>query len=193
MAPSEACRRRLVVLSAPSGAGKTTIAHALLERHSAWRFSVSATTRPLRPGEVHGRDYYFLDMQEFRQRIHDEDLVEWEELFGNLYGTLKSEIRRLLDGDEQRRIVFDVDVKGALAIRKAFPDDTILIFIAPPSFEELRRRLEGRHTETPQVIEQRTQRAEMEMQMQPEFDAVVVNDRVERAVAEIETLLGVRQ
>jgi guanylate kinase len=182
--------RRLVVLSAPSGAGKTTLAHRLLDRNPEWRFSVSATTRPRRPGETDGVDYHFLTIEEFRERIAANDLVEWEEIFGNYYGTLKSTVEELLDEKSDRRVIFDVDVKGALAIRNAFPNDAFLIFIAPPSMEELLRRLMGRKTESEESIRRRIDRAKMEMAMQPEFDATVVNDEIERATDELERLLG---
>ena len=181
--------KRLIVLSAPSGAGKTTIARRLLERHPGWSFSISATTRPQRPLEVDGHDYHFLAPDEFRRRIEAGDLVEWEEIYGNLYGTLQSEIEKLLGGDPDSRVIFDVDVNGALAIRRAFPADAYLIFIAPPSFQELERRLKDRSTESEEVIARRIERSAMEMEMQPRFDVVVVNDDLDRAVEEIETLL----
>lgn len=182
--------KRLIVLSAPSGAGKTTIARHLLERHPGWNFSISATTRPLRPREVDGHDYHFLSPEEFRRRIEAGDLVEWEEIYGNMYGTLQSEIEKLLDGDPDARVIFDVDVNGALAIRRAFPSDAYLIFIAPPSFEELERRLKDRSTESEDVIARRIERSAMEMEMQPRFDVIVVNDDLDRAVEEIESLLA---
>ncbi len=185
-------RRRIVVPSAPSGAGKTTIAHRLLEAHPSWRFSVSATTRHRRTGETDGVDYYFLTPEEFGARIDADELVEWEEIFGNRYGTLRSEITKLLGEDGSHRMIFDVDVKGALAIRRAFPKDAFLIFIAPPSLEELQRRLRGRHTETDQQIAQRVERAAMEMSRSGEFDAVVLNDELERAIGEVEGLLSQR-
>lgn len=181
--------RRIVVLSAPSGAGKTTIAHRLLERNPDWRFSVSATTRPRRATETDGIDYHFLSVEKFRERIAAGDLVEWEEIYGNYYGTLRSEVARWLGPERTTRVIFDVDVKGALAIRAAFPEDAFLIFIAPPSFEELRRRLQARRTEDPETLQRRIDRAEMEMGTSGSFDVVVVNDDVERAVAEIESLL----
>ncbi len=181
--------RRLLVLSAPSGAGKTTIAHRLLERNPDWRFSISATTRRQRPNEVDGIDYHFIDADEFRRRIAEGDLIEWEEIFGNYYGTLKSQVAGALERDAESLMVFDVDVNGAISIRHAFPDDALLVFIAPPSFPELERRLRDRRTETDEAIRQRIDRARMEMEMQEEFDAVVVNDDVERAVTEIEGLV----
>lgn len=189
-ASGDLATRRIVVLSAPSGAGKTTIAHRLLEGHPGWRFSVSATTRARRAAETDGVDYYFLTPEEFRAKIDGDELVEWEEIFGNSYGTLRSEITKLLSEAGSHRMIFDVDVKGALAIRRAFPKDAFLIFIAPPSLEELQRRLRGRHTETDEQIAQRVQRAAMEMARSDEFDAVVLNDELERATAEIEELLG---
>jgi guanylate kinase len=180
--------RRLVVLSAPSGAGKTTIARRLIERNPRWRFSVSATTREMRAGEHDGEDYHFLSVDEFRRRIAAGDLVEWEEIFGNLYGTLRSEIARLLD-ESDHRILFDVDVRGALAMRRAFPDDAFLVFVAPPSFDELVRRLKSRKTESDEAIERRIARAAMELEMRPQFDAIIVNNVVDRAAAEIEALV----
>jgi len=187
--PNRARNCRVVVLSAPSGAGKTTIARRLLERHPDWRFSVSATTRARRDAEIDGRDYHFLGREEFLERVERGELVEWEEIYGNLYGTLRNEVERALR-EERGRVVFDIDVKGALAIRSAFPEDAWLIFIAPPSMEELHRRLLGRHTETAEAIARRVERAGMEMAMRENFDTVVVNDSVERAVAEIEEQLG---
>lgn len=181
---------RLLVLSAPSGAGKTTIARRLLARHPSWRFAISATTRQRRPNEVDGKDYFFLDREEFQQRIADGDLIEWEEIFGNLYGTLRSQIaRQLQESEVDSRMIFDVDVKGALSIRAAFPDESFLVFIAPPSLQELERRLRNRQTESTEVQQTRINRARMEMAMQEQFDAVVVNDILEQAVQQIEALL----
>ena len=128
--------------------------------------------------------------EEFQQRIASGELIEWEEIFGNLYGTLRSQIaRQLQEAEGDARVIFDVDVKGALSIRAAFPDEALLVFIAPPSLEELERRLRNRQTESAQVQQTRINRARMEMEMQGQFDAVVVNDIVERAVQQIEALL----
>lgn len=177
---------RLVVVSAPSGAGKTSITHRLLERHSDWRFSISATTRPRRANEQDGVDYHFLSVEEFRSSIDREEMVEWEEIFGNLYGTMRRQVEALLSDPNVSRIIFDIDVKGALSLRQAFPQEALLIFIAPPSMDELRRRLAQRKTETEDVIARRLQRAQMEMDQRGEFDCVVVNDQFERAVQEVE-------
>jgi guanylate kinase len=179
-------RHRIVVISAPSGAGKTTIARALLRRHDNWRFSVSATTRPKRATEIHGDDYWFLDGTAFQKEIDDGNVVEWEEIFGWRYGTLRSEIDRLLSDPDVDRVIFDVDVKGALSIQRAFPEETFLIFIAPPSLDVLKRRLADRRTESEEGLRVRLERASLEMDEQDRFDLVVVNDDVDRAVARIE-------
>ncbi len=176
--------KRLIVISAPSGGGKTTISRAIMERHPDMKFSVSATTRTQRANEQNGRDYFFLTRDEFERRIAAHDLVEHEEIFGNLYGTLKSEVQRALDGGA--RMLFDIDVKGGLSLRRVFPEDTLLIFIQPPSLDVLRQRLEGRHSETPENIERRIARAKMEMDEAVKYDVVVVNNVLETAVEEVD-------
>lgn len=181
---------RIVVISAPSGAGKTSITHRLLEAHPEWCFAVSATTRSMRPGEQDGVDYYFLTEHEFRQNVSGDGMVEWEEIYGNLYGTMREEVERLLANQNIRRILFDIDVKGALSLRRAFPDDALLIFIAPPSLQALEQRLSQRKTETAEALARRLDRAEMEMGQQHEFDFVVVNDRLDQAVQEVERILS---
>lgn len=180
---------RLLVVSAPSGAGKTSITRRLLERHPDWRFSVSATTRPRRAGEQDGIDYHFLTVDEFRSTIEEGGMVEWEEIFGNMYGTVREEVEKLLADPDVRKIIFDIDVKGALSLRRAFPDETILVFIAPPSLDELHYRLAQRRTETEESIVRRLERAAMEMELRHHFDCIVINDRIERAVEEIEEYL----
>ncbi|MCE2504660.1 MAG: guanylate kinase [Chlorobi bacterium] len=180
----------IVVISAPSGGGKTTIAHRLLEQNVDWKFSVSATTRLRREDEKHGVDYYFLTSGEFEQRVDNGELVEWEEIFGSCYGTLKDEVDRLLSDPSVRRIIFDIDVKGALSVRKAFPDDALLIFIAPPSVGKLRLRLSRRDTESAESLERRMKRAKIEMQLSDQFDCVIVNDDLDRAVAEVEAFIA---
>lgn len=180
--------KRLFIFSAPSGAGKTTITHHLLKHFPDLCFSISATTRQCRPGEVDGKDYHFLGREEFERRVAAGELAEYEEIFGNLYGTLSSEIRRAID--EGKFVVFDVDVKGALALKKAFPEESLLIFIAPPSIEKLRDRLSARNTESEEQLQLRLARAEMEMGRQTEFDIVLINDSLEAALAEAETVIA---
>ncbi len=173
---------KLIVLSAPSGAGKTSIAKVLLQRFPQMTFSVSATTRAMRPGETHGRDYFFLTKEDFRGRIDRGELVEWEEIYTNYYGTLKSEVDRALANG--RVMLFDVDVKGALSIKAKYPNDALIIFVSPPSAEELRTRLLNRKTEDTATIERRMARVPMEMELATKFDHRVVNDELQRACDE---------
>lgn len=180
-------RKNLIVLSAPSGAGKTTVARHLLSVHPDWRFSISATTRAKRPNEEHGRDYFFLTRQEFVDRVGSGDMIEYEEIFGNLYGTLRSEVQRAIDAGET--ILFDVDVKGALSLRRAFPEDTLLVFIAPPDLTILESRLRSRSTESEEQLRVRLERAEMEMSFRHEFDEVIVNDDLSATLATAENLV----
>lgn len=144
----------------------------------------------MRPGEQDGTDYYFLTEPAFRQKVADDDMVEWEEIYGNLYGTMRREVERLLADQNIRRVLFDIDVKGALSLRRAFPDDAVLIFIAPPSLEALEQRLTQRKTETDEALARRLERAEMEMEHQHKFDYVVVNDQLDQAVREVEGILS---
>ncbi len=180
----------LIVVAAPSGSGKTTIAKAVMQRHPEILFSVSATTRTMRPGETHGKDYFFLTREEFETRIAANDLIEYEEIYGNLYGTLKSEVDRALAAG--RVMLFDVDVKGALSIKRLYRDDALLIFISPPSVDELRRRLENRKTEDAATVERRMARVAMELELGKEFDVRVVNDDLDRAVNEVNALVNAR-
>lgn len=180
-------RKHLLVLSAPSGAGKTTVARHLLEVFPGMKFSISATTRSMRTGEVDGRDYFFLSRDEFRRKIEEGDLVEYEEIFGNYYGTLKSFITDAISRGEF--VVFDVDVKGALSLRVAFPDDTLLMFIAPPSIETLEERLRSRHTETDEQVATRLSRAAMEMAHQEMFDVTIVNSDLDQTLRTAETIV----
>ncbi|MGD1044918.1 MAG: guanylate kinase [Bacteroidota bacterium] len=178
---------KLIVIAAPSGCGKTTIAKAILEKHSAIFFSISATTRPIRNGEINGKDYFFLTKAEFEERIRIGDLVEWEEIYGNYYGTLKCEINRALQ--QGHMMLFDVDVKGALSIRRHFPNDSILIFIKPPSFEVLKKRLENRNTENLETLKRRLERVPMEMEQGQQFDFQVVNDDLQKAINEVDEIV----
>ncbi|HET9135903.1 MAG TPA: guanylate kinase [Candidatus Kapabacteria bacterium] len=180
--------KQLIVISAPSGAGKTTITKRILQRHSdKLTFSISATTRQMRTGERDGIDYYFLLKDEFVNKIKENALIEYEEIFGNYYGTLVSEIDRAKE--QHKSLLFDIDVKGGISIRTRFPDDSLLIFIAPPSLEVLRNRLTNRKTETEEVIERRLARAKMEMEMASVYDHTVINDDLETAITEVEELI----
>ncbi len=189
MTPSSPPADQIIVISAPSGAGKTTIARALLGRHRDWRFSVSATTRPRRDHEEQGRDYHFRTREEFVALVEAGEMVEWEEIFGNLYGTLRSEVERMQSSPDIGAILFDVDVKGALSIRRAFPEAARLVFVAPPSFDVLEARLRRRSTESDEAILRRLDRAAMEMEAAGEFDIVVVNDDLELAITELDSIL----
>ena len=182
---------KLIVLSAPSGCGKTTIAKAIMKKYPSMLFSVSATTRKKREGETHGKDYFFLTKEEFEQRISKGDLVEWEkypnEARGNYYGTLKSEVDRALNGGKV--MLFDVDVKGALSIKKKYGSEAVLIFITAPSFDELKKRLLNRRTDDAEAILSRLERAAMEMEKGKEFDYRVVNDNLEKAIADVDAII----
>lgn len=181
--------RNVVVLTAPSGAGKTTIAHRLLEAMPEMQFSVSATTRPARPGETDGVDYHFLSPEEFQRRIEDGDLLEYEEVYPDrYYGTLRSEVETKT---EDGPVLLDIDVEGALNVKQIFGDEALVLFIAPPSLDELRRRLKGRGTEDDKSLQTRLDRVEREMSQAEAFDGVIVNDDLEQAVEE--TLHRVRQ
>lgn len=181
--------RNVIVLTAPSGAGKTTIAHRVLAAMPEMQFSVSATTRDARPDETDGEDYHFLSTDEFERRIEAGDLLEYEEVYpGQFYGTLRSEIETKA---EDGPVLLDIDVDGALNVKRLFGEDALVIFIAPPSKEELRNRLEGRGTEDEQTLENRLDRAERELERTDAFDAVVVNDDLKIAVEE--TLDRIRQ
>jgi guanylate kinase len=180
--------KQLIVISAPSGAGKTTVARHLLQRFPQLRFSVSATTRPKRPGEVDGRDYFFWSREQFEQAIARGELVEYEEIFGHLYGTLRSQVEQALGAGEF--LLFDIDVKGALALRRAYPEQTFLIYVAPPSVEELERRLRQRGTESEEQIRRRLERAAMELQFQDHFDVVIRNEQLEQTLARAEQIVA---
>jgi len=181
--------QNVIVLTAPSGAGKTTIAHRVLEELPEMGFSVSATTREARPDEVDGEDYHFLSTEEFERRIEAGDLLEYEEVYpGQFYGTLRSEIA---SKSEKGPVLLDIDVEGALNVKRAFGDKALVIFVAPPSKEELRERLKGRGTESEDALAGRLDRADRELKKQDAFDAVVVNDDLDTAVEE--TLSRIRQ
>lgn len=173
---------KVIIISAPSGCGKSTIINELRRRGNVeFRFSVSATNRQPRPGEEDGVSYYFLTDEEFRAKIAENAFVEYEEVYpGRFYGTLRSEIERTCHAGHN--VILDIDVKGGVNVKRQFGDSAISIFIQPPSVAELRRRLEGRGTDSPEVIDQRVGRAEYELTFAPRYDRVIVNDDLERAV-----------
>ena len=175
-----------IILSAPSGGGKTTIARALLARRPDLGYSVSCTTRAPRPGEVEGDDYYFMSRSDFIARREQDGFAEWAQVHGNLYGTLRSEVERVMAAG--RHIVMDIDVQGFLQFRKAFPS-TVTIFILPPSAEVLLERLRARKTESPAQLAARLESALQELQQVSEYEYVVVNDALERAVASVEAII----
>jgi len=175
----------LLIFSAPSGSGKTTIVQWLMQEHPELRlyFSISATSRPPRGTEQNGVEYFFLTPEEFRQRIDNDEFLEYEEVYEDrFYGTLKAQVERQLEAGQN--VVFDVDVKGGVNIKRFYGERAMSIFIQPPSVEELRRRLEGRGTDTPEAIENRLAKAEYEMTFAPQFDHIVVNDDLATAKAE---------
>ena len=172
---------KVIIFSAPSGAGKSTIVNHLLGRDLGLEFSVSATCRLPRGKEVHGKEYYFFSVEEFRERIAAGEFLEYEEVYpGCFYGTLLSEVERIWNNGHV--ILFDVDVMGGIHLKRIFGDDACSIFIMPPSVEELRRRLEGRGTDAPEVIEKRVAKAAFEIEQAPAFDHTVVNDDLAEAV-----------
>lgn len=179
---------KLIIFSAPSGAGKTTIVRYLLEQNLNLAFSVSATSRAPRINEKDGVDYYFLNQATFMQKVEDDQFLEWEEVYaGTCYGTLKSEVERLTA--QGLNVLFDVDVKGGINIKKFYGRRALSVFVQPPSIEELKTRLVKRATDTPQVIEKRVAKAAYELSFAPEFDSVLINDDLEKAQKEAEQLI----
>jgi len=176
---------KLLIISAPSGSGKSTIVQWLMKEHPELNlyFSVSCTSRAPRGSERHGVEYFFLSPDEFRNKIANNEFLEYEEVYQDrFYGTLKAQVEQQLS--KRQNVVFDVDVKGGVNIKKFYGDRAMSLFIQPPSVEELRRRLVGRGTDTPEAIENRLAKAEYEMTFAPQFDHVVVNDDLEQAEAE---------
>lgn len=175
---------KLIIISAPSGSGKTTIVRNLLNKNLGLEFSVSATTRPRRGPEEDGKDYYFLSVDEFMEKIEKEEFIEWEEVYkGYLYGTLKSEIERIWA--KGKHVLFEVDVMGGIRLKKIFGTRSIALFIMPPSIVELRNRLRIRGTDKPAEVEMRLEKAELELEFASSFDHVIVNKQLDVAIEEV--------
>ena len=173
---------KLIIFSAPSGSGKSTIINYLLKQGLNLQFSISATSRPPRGTEQDGVEYFFLSPEEFKKRIANDEFVEYEEVYPDrFYGTLKSQVEKQLA--EGQNIIFDVDVVGGCNIKRFYGDRALSVFIQPPSIEELRKRLEGRGTDSPETINSRIAKAEFELSYAPKFDLIVVNDELEKAEA----------
>lgn len=175
---------KLIVFSAPSGSGKTTIVKHLLQHTDLpLEFSISAASREPRGEEVHGKDYYFLSIEAFKNKINNDEFIEHEEVYtNNFYGTLKSEVERIWALG--KAVIFDIDVIGGLNIKKQFPDETLSIFVQPPNKEELEKRLRGRGTETEEKIQMRLAKADKELSYAADFDAIITNDNLEIAKQE---------
>lgn len=188
MQAEENNKKKLVIFTAPSGAGKTTLVRHLLSKYDYLAFSTSATTRPMREGEVDGKDYYFLTEKEFRAKAKNNEFIEWEEYAGNYYGTLKSEVSRLWEADKV--VLFDVEVRGAINIKEMFGDQCLAIFVKAPSIQILMGRLMKRGTESPETFRKRMNILKKEMTFEDRFDKVLVNDKLEVAKQEAEDLVN---
>jgi guanylate kinase len=178
-----AAKGKLIIICAPSGSGKTTIVKSVLATLPQLEFSVSATSRQPRQGEKDGKDYYFISADEFKSKISHNAFLEWEEVYENsFYGTLRSEIDRIWQ--KENHVIFDVDVMGGISIKKQYPDDSLAVFIMPPSVDELKKRLTGRGTETPESLARRVEKAEQELSFASHFDVIIINDVLEKAIEE---------
>jgi guanylate kinase len=176
---------KLIIFSAPSGAGKTTIVQHLLKKFPVLEFSISACSRAMRKDENEGEDYYFLSVNEFKKKIENNEFLEWEEVYtDHFYGTLKSEIERIWN--KGNHVIFDVDVHGGLNLKKIFGNRALAVFVKAPSIQHLENRLKLRETETPESIARRISKAEHEMLLAPQFDTIVLNDKMEHAFEQAE-------
>lgn len=180
---------KIIVLSAPSGTGKSSIIKNLMDYPELnLGFSVSATSREPRGKERHGVEYYFISQEEFKRKAEAGDFVEWEEVYpGTCYGTLKSEVQRVTEAGQN--LIMDIDVKGGLNVKKLYGEQAITIFILPPSKEELEKRLKGRGTDAENVIKKRLEKADFELSFAPQFDVSVVNDNLDKAVEEVKKII----
>ncbi len=181
---------KLIVFSAPSGSGKTTIVqHLLAQPELKLEFSISATSRAPRPEEIEGKDYYFLSLEEFKKKIKNEEFLEWEEVYrDNFYGTLKSEIQKIWAAG--KNVIFDIDVVGGLDIKNIYPEQTLAVFVKPPSIEELKIRLKKRKTESDDKISMRVAKASIELATAPQFDFVIENNDLQTALKEAYDLVA---
>ncbi|RZM15971.1 MAG: guanylate kinase [Pedobacter sp.] len=180
--------QKIIIITAPSGAGKTSITHYLLRKYPQLAFSISAATRQPRSHEQDGRDYYFISLEDFQNKIQHNEFVEWEMVYeGKYYGTLKSELKRLWDNHQCP--LLDIDVKGAIHVQQQFPGTSLSIFIEPPSIDELKRRLTSRGTETEESLAARVNKASFELSFKAHFDHVIVNDDLNKACNEAEGLI----
>lgn len=179
---------KLIIFAAPSGSGKSTIVHHILRTFPQLVFSVSATSREIRGEEKEGRDYYFISAGEFRKKINSGELLEWQEVYpGNFYGTLRSEVEKIWR--ENKHVIFDIDVEGALNLKKQFGDQALAVFIDVPSLAELEKRLRKRSTDSDDTIRKRLGKAKYERKRAPEFDFIVMNDELQKALADAENLV----
>lgn len=174
-------KEKYIIVSAPSGAGKTTIVQSLISKGLPLKFSISATSRPPRNNEINGKDYYFLNIDEFKNKIANNEFIEYEEVYpGLFYGTLKTEIDRIIaDG---KYPIFDVDVKGGIKLKNIFGENALAIFIKPPNIEELEKRLKNRNTENEETLKKRIERAKFELSMEPYFDVTIINEDLDKSI-----------
>lgn len=181
-------QNKVIIIAAPSGSGKSTIAKNLLSAFPELSFSVSATTRAPRAGEKNGREYYFFTTEEFKKKIKDDYFFEWEEVYANkFYGTLKGEMETIFASG--KAVLFDVDVVGGLNIKKKLGNNALAIFIAPPSLDELKERLISRNTDTAEAIQVRLEKAKQELEYKSKYDYVVINDNLDKACLEVNSLV----
>lgn len=182
----------LVILSSPSGGGKTSVIYRIIEKYDGnFVYSISATTRQPRPGEKNGKDYFFLTQQEFEDQINNDSLLEWEQVHGYCYGTPKSYVEQAIAAG--KFVLLDIDVNGALQIAHKFPQNTLTIFVAPPSLDELIQRLRNRKTDSENEINKRLERIPVEMEQSKRFDYVVINEKLENTVEEIVKIIKTNQ